>query len=44
MKGVTMASFMMAMTINQEFKKDHPDITHQVDKSLEIFSLHDIKF
>lgn len=38
-----MASFMMAMTINQEFKKDHPDITHQVDKSLEIFSQHDIK-
>lgn len=43
MKGVIMASFMMAMTIVQEFKKDHPDITHQVDKSLEIFSQHNIK-
>ena len=38
-----MASFMMAMTINQDFKKDHPDITHQVDKSLQVFSDHELK-
>lgn len=38
-----MATFMMAMTINQNFKKDHPDVTHQVDQSLEIFKQFDIK-
>ncbi len=38
-----MASFMMAMTINQETKKEHPDITHQVDKSLDIFTKHKLK-
>ena len=32
-----MASFMMAMNINQETKKEHPDVTHQVDLSLEVF-------
>lgn len=38
-----MSSFMMAMTINKDVKKDHPDVTHQVDHSLEIFSNHEIK-
>lgn len=38
-----MASFMMAMTITQNFKKDHPDITHQFDQSLEIFKQFDIQ-
>ena len=38
-----MASFMMAMMINQDFKKDHPDITHQVELSLQIFTKHELK-
>ena len=32
-----MAMFMMAMNINQETKKEHPDVTHQVDLSLDVF-------
>lgn len=38
-----MASFMMAMNINQETKKEHPDVTHQVDLCLEIFREHELK-
>ncbi len=38
-----MASFMMAMNINQEAKNDHPDVTHQVDLSLEVFKEHHLK-
>jgi len=38
-----MALFMMAMTINQEAKKEHPDVTHQVEKSLNAFSDHELK-
>lgn len=37
-----MASFMMAMTINQQARKEHPDVTHQVEESLAVFSEHDI--
>lgn len=38
-----MSSFMMAMTINKDVKRDHPDVTHQVDQSLAIFEKHEIK-
>ena len=38
-----MARFMMAMNINQETKKEHPDVTHQVDMCLEIFREHELK-
>lgn len=38
-----MASFMMAMTINQDAKKEHPDITHQVDESLALFKKNNLK-
>ena len=33
-----MASFMMAMTINPHAKKEHPDLAHHVDESLEAFT------
>ncbi len=33
-----MASYIMAMTINPNAKKAHPDLSHQVNKSLEAFS------
>lgn len=38
-----MASFMMAMTINKNLKKEHPDVTHQVDHSLEVFAKYELK-
>ena len=38
-----MASFMMAMTINPSAKKMHPDISHQIDESLELFTENKIK-
>ena len=38
-----MASFMMALSINQDFKKEHSDITHKVDQSLSIFTEHKLK-
>ena len=38
-----MASFIMAMQINRESKKEHPDVTHQVDDSLEVFRQHKLE-
>ena len=38
-----MASFIMAMTINPAAKKIHPDLSHQVNESLEVFTKNHIK-
>ncbi|MFH2049066.1 MAG: GYD domain-containing protein [bacterium] len=38
-----MAQFIMAMTINPNAKKDHPDLSHHVNTSLEIFAKHKVK-
>ncbi len=33
-----MASYIMAMTINPTAKREHPDLSHHVNSSLEIFT------
>ena len=38
-----MASFIMAMTINPNAKKMHPDLSHQINESLELFTKNEIK-
>jgi uncharacterized protein with GYD domain len=38
-----MPSFIMAMTINPSAKKMHPDLSHQIDESLELFSKNEVK-
>jgi len=38
-----MALFIMAMTINPNAKKEHSDLSHQVNDSLEVFPRNDIK-
>ena len=38
-----MPSFIMAMTINPSAKKMHPDLSHQIDESLELFTKNDVK-
>ena len=38
-----MASFIMAMTINPSAKKMHPDLSHQINSSLEIFTQNKVK-
>jgi uncharacterized protein with GYD domain len=38
-----MASFIMAMTINPNAKKMHPDLSHQINESLELFTKNKIK-
>ena len=38
-----MASFIMAMTINPSAKKVHPDLSHQINESLELFTKNKIK-
>lgn len=38
-----MAQFIMAMTINPNAKKEHPNLSHHVNSSLEIFAKHDVK-
>jgi uncharacterized protein with GYD domain len=38
-----MASYIMAMTINPNAKKEHPDLSHQVNKSLDAFGESGIK-
>jgi len=38
-----MASYIMAMKINPNAKKIHPDISHQINESLEIFSKNNVK-
>ena len=38
-----MASFIMAMNINSDAKKVHPDLSHQINESLEVFSKNNVK-
>jgi uncharacterized protein with GYD domain len=41
-----MATFFMAMTINASARKEHPDISHYVSDSLEVFTknnIHDVQ-
>ncbi|MDD3732830.1 MAG: GYD domain-containing protein [candidate division Zixibacteria bacterium] len=38
-----MALFIMALTINPSAKKMHPDLTHQVDDSLNAFKKNNVK-
>jgi uncharacterized protein with GYD domain len=38
-----MATFIMAMTINPNAKKLHPDLASQVSGSLEVFTKHGVK-
>lgn len=38
-----MASFIMAMTINPNAKKVHPDLSHQINESLELFTKNKLK-
>jgi len=38
-----MALFIMAMSINPSAKKQHRDLSHQVDNSLELFHKHQAK-
>lgn len=38
-----MPSFIMALTINPNAKKAHPDLSHQIDESLNLFSHHEVK-
>lgn len=38
-----MASYIMAMTINPSAKKEHPDLSHQINESLEILPNNNVK-
>lgn len=38
-----MATFIMAMTINPSAKEMHPDLSHDISESLEIFAQNKIK-
>lgn len=38
-----MASFIMAMKINPNAKRAHPDLSHHIDASLEVFARNGIK-
>lgn len=38
-----MATFIMAMNINSDAKKEHPDLSHQINASLDIFSKNNVK-
>jgi uncharacterized protein with GYD domain len=38
-----MATFIMAMTINPSAKKMHADLSNQVNNSLEVFALNNIR-
>jgi uncharacterized protein with GYD domain len=38
-----MASFMMAMTINPDARKNHPDISHMVEQSFDLFADANLK-
>ncbi len=37
-----MAAYIMALTINQNAKKEHPDLSRHINESLEILAKHDI--
>lgn len=38
-----MATFIMAMNINVHAKKSHPDLSHQINDSLETFTRNQVK-
>ena len=38
-----MTSYIMAMTLNPNAKKEHPDLTRQVDESIDAFARNGIK-
>ncbi|MCK4856649.1 MAG: GYD domain-containing protein [candidate division Zixibacteria bacterium] len=38
-----MATFIMAMTINPNAKKLHPDLSNQINKSFDLFAEHGVK-
>ncbi|MFH1699294.1 MAG: GYD domain-containing protein [Candidatus Zixiibacteriota bacterium] len=38
-----MATFIMAMNINSDAKKAHPDLSHQINSSLDVFSKNKVK-
>ena len=38
-----MASYIMAMTINPNAKKQHPDLSRQINQSLEVFAKNKVK-
>jgi len=38
-----MANFIMAMTINPNAKRVHPDLSHQINESLELFTRNKVK-
>ncbi len=37
-----MASFIMAMTINPNAKKVHPDLSHHINESLDVFAANKV--
>lgn len=37
-----MASFIMALSINPSAKKTHPDLSHHIDESLDVFAKKEI--
>lgn len=41
--GNLMATFIMAMNINSDAKKVHPDLSHQINESLDVFSKNKVK-
>ncbi|RKX21428.1 MAG: hypothetical protein DRP35_04300 [Candidatus Zixiibacteriota bacterium] len=38
-----MANYIMAISINPEAKKDHPDLSHYVNESFEVFTKMELK-
>ena len=38
-----MATFIMAMTINPSAKKEHADLSKQINESLDLFAEHGVK-
>lgn len=38
-----MSTFIMAMSINPTAKREHKDLSHQIDESLEVFHQHKVK-
>ena len=38
-----MALFIMALTINPNAKKEHPDLSHHIDISLNVFKKNNVK-
>lgn len=38
-----MATFIMAMSINPSAKRTHPDLSHQINESLELFTRNKVK-